>query len=81
MFGARPFARFAPHNQLFCDFGHLAIGDALACFQSRRPLNRESVVKGFFGLLVAAVLAASAATLIIPHPSMANPILYSGVSY
>ena len=81
MIGARPFARFAVHNQLFCDFGHLVIGDALACFQLRRPLKREGVVRGFFGLLVAVVLAASAATLVIPHPGMANPILYSGVSY
>jgi hypothetical protein len=44
-------------------------------------LSREGVVRGFFGLLVAVVLAASAATLVIPHPSMANPILYTGVSY
>jgi hypothetical protein len=38
-------------------------------------------MKGFFGLLLAAVLAASAAALVIPHPSVAKPILYSGVSY
>jgi transposase len=45
-----------------------------------RP-RREGVVRGFFGLLVAVVLAASAATLVIPNPSVANPILCSGVSY
>jgi hypothetical protein len=38
-------------------------------------------MKGFFGLLLAVVLAASAATLVIPHSSVATPILYSGVSY
>jgi hypothetical protein len=39
-------------------------------------------MKSLFGLLVAVVLAASAATLVIPHPSAATPILpdYSGAS-
>lgn len=40
-------------------------------------------MKSFFGLLLAVVLAADAATLVIPHPSAATPILsdYSGASY
>jgi hypothetical protein len=40
-------------------------------------------MKCLFGLLVALVLAASAATLVIPYPTAATPILpdYSGASY
>jgi hypothetical protein len=40
-------------------------------------------MKSLFGLLLAVVLAASAATLVTPHPSAATPILadYSGASY
>jgi hypothetical protein len=38
-------------------------------------------MKGFFGLLLAVVLAAGASTLVVPHSSVATPMLYSGVSY
>ena len=40
-------------------------------------------MKSFFGLLLAVVLAAGAATLVIPHPSVASPTLadYSGASF
>ena len=40
-------------------------------------------MKSLFGLLLAVALAAGAATLVIPHPSAAPPILanYSGASY
>ncbi len=40
-------------------------------------------MKGFFGLLLAVALAAGAATLIVPHPSVATPMLadYSGATY
>ena len=40
-------------------------------------------MKDFFGLLLAVVLAAGAATLVIPHPSVATPMLadYSGATY
>ena len=40
-------------------------------------------MKSLFGLLLAVALAAGAATLVIPHPSAATPILadYSGASY
>ncbi len=43
----------------------------------------EGVMKSFFGLLLAVALAAGAAMLVIPHPSVASSILadYSGVSY
>jgi hypothetical protein len=40
-------------------------------------------MKNMYGFLLALALAAGAATLIIPHPSAATPILadYSGASY
>ena len=40
-------------------------------------------MRSLFGLLLAVVLAAGAATLVTPHPSAATPILadYSGASY
>ena len=40
-------------------------------------------MKNLVGLLLAVVLAASAATLATPHPSAATPILpdYSGATY
>jgi hypothetical protein len=43
----------------------------------------EGIMKNMYGLLLALVLAAGAATLVIPPPSAATPILpdYSGASY
>ena len=40
-------------------------------------------MRGLFGLLLAVVLAAGAAALVIPHPSVATPMLadYSGATY
>jgi hypothetical protein len=38
-------------------------------------------MKSLFGLLLAVVLAAGAATLVTPHPSSATPILADCASY